>query len=72
MTISDIHIRYEDTLSNSSQPFAIGITLNRFSFRTSDSQGNDIYVDRTSGFKTSENSLLHKSANLIKFGCYCR
>lgn len=36
LTIKDIHIRYEDTVTNPKAPFSFGITLHNLSVQTTD------------------------------------
>ncbi|KAM1034247.1 hypothetical protein ACFX2J_037492 [Malus domestica] len=44
LSISNIHIRYEDIESNPGHPFAAGITLESLSAMTVDSNGNETFV----------------------------
>ncbi|XP_068305501.1 uncharacterized protein [Pyrus communis] len=44
LSISNIHIRYEDIESNLGHPFAAGITLESLSAMTVDSKGNETFV----------------------------
>ncbi|XP_060207492.1 uncharacterized protein LOC132635217 [Lycium barbarum] len=44
LSISNIHIRYEDLESNSGHPFAAGITLEKLSAMTVDDSGNEAFV----------------------------
>ncbi|TQD75366.1 hypothetical protein C1H46_039097 [Malus baccata] len=44
LSISNIHIRYEDIESNPGHPFAAGITLESLSAKTVDSNGNETFV----------------------------
>ncbi|KHJ35601.1 putative vacuolar protein sorting-associated protein vps13 [Erysiphe necator] len=43
-TIMNIHIRYEDTISNPSHPFAIGVTLQEFSAVSTDGEWNPTFI----------------------------
>lgn len=42
--ISDIHIRYEDNVTNPGHPFAMGITLSRLVMESTDDQWNPCIV----------------------------
>ncbi|GAB2273666.1 hypothetical protein Dimus_008448 [Dionaea muscipula] len=44
LSISNIHIRYEDTESNPGHPFAAGVTLERLSAVTVDDDGNETFA----------------------------
>ncbi|GMN73596.1 hypothetical protein TIFTF001_054327, partial [Ficus carica] len=44
LSISNIHIRYEDTESNPGHPFAAGITLEKLSAVTVDDSGKETFV----------------------------
>ncbi|CAK9173346.1 unnamed protein product [Ilex paraguariensis] len=44
LSISNIHIRYEDLESNPGHPFAAGVTLERLSAVTVDDNGNETFV----------------------------
>ncbi|XP_057523034.1 intermembrane lipid transfer protein VPS13-like isoform X4 [Amaranthus tricolor] len=43
ITISNVHIRYEDTVSNYGHPFACGVTLAKLAAVTMDEQGNETF-----------------------------
>jgi hypothetical protein len=43
VTISNVHIRYEDSVSNSGHPFASGFTLSRLAAVTVDEDGNETF-----------------------------
>ncbi|XP_021768084.1 uncharacterized protein LOC110732449 isoform X1 [Chenopodium quinoa] len=44
LSISNIHIRYEDGESNAGHPFAAGVTLDKLSAFTVDNNGNETFV----------------------------
>ncbi|XP_051144600.1 uncharacterized protein LOC127260739 isoform X2 [Andrographis paniculata] len=44
LSISNIHIRYEDTESNPGHPFAAGVTLDRLSAFTVDDKGEETFI----------------------------
>ncbi|XP_074317635.1 uncharacterized protein LOC141653693 isoform X2 [Silene latifolia] len=44
LSISNIHIRYEDSESNPDHPFAAGVTLEKLSAFTVDDNGNETFV----------------------------
>ncbi|KNA21084.1 hypothetical protein SOVF_046540 [Spinacia oleracea] len=44
LSISNIHIRYEDVESNVGHPFAAGVTLDKLSAFTVDNNGNETFV----------------------------
>ncbi|TYG99647.1 hypothetical protein ES288_A10G211900v1 [Gossypium darwinii] len=43
ITISNVHIRYEDCISNPGHPFASGVTLAKLAAVTMDEQGNETF-----------------------------
>ncbi|KAL6841988.1 hypothetical protein ACP4OV_028188 [Aristida adscensionis] len=43
VTISNVHIRYEDSVSNSGHPFACGFTLSKLAAVTVDEDGNETF-----------------------------
>uniref|UniRef100_A0ACD5YZI2 Uncharacterized protein n=1 Tax=Avena sativa TaxID=4498 RepID=A0ACD5YZI2_AVESA len=43
VTISNVHIRYEDSISNSGHPFASGFTLSKLAAVTVDEDGNETF-----------------------------
>ncbi|EQC33420.1 hypothetical protein SDRG_08935 [Saprolegnia diclina VS20] len=67
ITIKDLHIRYEDTVSNPSLPFTCGLFLERFSLETTDANGRKIFVDNTAGEKKG---LTHKVAQVKNLALY--
>ncbi|KAL7609935.1 hypothetical protein Lser_V15G10156 [Lactuca serriola] len=64
LSISSIHIRYEDTESNPGHPFAAGVTLEKLSASTVDDSGKEAFV--TGGAL----ELLHKSVELERLAVY--
>ncbi|XP_044485071.1 uncharacterized protein LOC123210663 isoform X2 [Mangifera indica] len=64
ISISNVHIRYEDSVSNPGHPFASGITLARLAAVTMDEQGNEIFD--TSGALDK----LRKSLHLERLALY--
>jgi vacuolar protein sorting-associated protein 13A/C len=43
VSISNVHIRYEDSTSNPGHPFAAGITLAKLAAVTMDEEGNETF-----------------------------
>ncbi|KAF6156504.1 hypothetical protein GIB67_011305 [Kingdonia uniflora] len=64
ISISNVHIRYEDTVSNQGHPFASGVTLARLAAVTMDEQGNETFD--TSGALDK----LRKSLQLERLAVY--
>ncbi|PON64877.1 Phosphatidylinositol-4, 5-bisphosphate phosphodiesterase gamma [Parasponia andersonii] len=64
ITISNVHIRYEDTVSNLEHPFSSGITLAKLAAVTMDEQGNETFD--TSGALDK----LRKSLQLERLAVY--
>ncbi|WOL14400.1 hypothetical protein Cni_G23180 [Canna indica] len=64
VTISNVHIRYEDTISNPGHPFCTGFTLSKLAAFTMDEQGNETFD--TSGALDK----LRKSVQLEKLALY--
>ncbi|KAH9766384.1 C2 domain-containing protein [Citrus sinensis] len=64
ISISNVHIRYEDSVSNSGHPFASGVTLAKLAAVTTDEQGNEIFD--TSGAVDK----LRKSLQLERLALY--
>ncbi|XP_038986983.1 uncharacterized protein LOC103722332 isoform X2 [Phoenix dactylifera] len=64
VTLSNIHIRYEDTISNPGHPFCSGITLSKLAAVTMDEQGNETFD--TSGALDK----LRKSLQLQRLAVY--
>ncbi|XP_024524741.1 uncharacterized protein LOC9654875 isoform X2 [Selaginella moellendorffii] len=44
LSVTNIHIRFEDTESNPEQPFAIGVTLEKLAAVTVDDNGKELFV----------------------------
>ncbi|KAE8269165.1 hypothetical protein A4X09_0g3183 [Tilletia walkeri] len=63
ITVRNIHIRYEDTLSNPSHPFSAGITLAEFSAVSTDNKWNPTFVQNTADG-------IHKLARLESLSAY--
>lgn len=63
VTVKNIHIRYEDSISNSSHPFAFGITLESFDAVSTDENWHPTFIQTTSD--TS-----HKLASLKSLAIY--
>ncbi|KAJ0401786.1 hypothetical protein P43SY_006040 [Pythium insidiosum] len=57
ITLRDLHIRYEDNVSNAENPFACGVMVQSFTFQTTDAEGNETFVDRS----TRRERFLHKA-----------
>ncbi|KAK1438468.1 hypothetical protein QVD17_04277 [Tagetes erecta] len=64
LSISSIHIRYEDLESNPGHPFAAGVTLEKLSASTVDDSGKEAFV--TGGALEQ----LHKSVELERLAVY--
>ncbi|KAL5700718.1 hypothetical protein ACHQM5_026131 [Ranunculus cassubicifolius] len=64
ITISNVHIRYEDSLSNPGHPFSSGVTLAKLAAVTMDEQGNETFD--TSGALDK----LRKSLQLERLAVY--
>lgn len=64
VTISNVHIRYEDTVSNPGHPFCSGVTLSKLAAVTMDEQGNETFD--TSGALDK----LRKSLQLQRLALY--
>ncbi|CAB3980345.1 Hypothetical predicted protein [Paramuricea clavata] len=61
--VSNIHIRYEDTLSNEDGPFSVGITLENLSAESVDDNWQPVVVD-------SKQSLVNKLVRLDNLALY--
>ena len=64
LSISNIHIRYEDLESNPGHPFAAGVTLEKLSAVTIDDSGKETFV--TGGAL----ECIQKSVELERLACY--
>ena len=56
INISNIHIRYEDSISIPDTTFAVGVTLGKLSLNTTNSAWVEGYIDRTKKNKSSSSS----------------
>jgi hypothetical protein len=61
--VKNVHIRYEDALTNPERPFVCGITLESFSGVTVDEHGTAAFVVEPTGF-------IHKLVELRNFAVY--
>lgn len=63
ITVRNIHVRYEDNLSNPEHPFSAGLTLSEFSAVSTDSEWNPTFI---------QNSVdgIHKLARLESLSAY--
>lgn len=48
VTVEDVHIRYEDNITNPQRPFAVGITLKKLALESTDSSWNQTLVSEPS------------------------
>ncbi|KAI0466100.1 hypothetical protein F4859DRAFT_527562 [Xylaria cf. heliscus] len=63
VTVKNIHVRYEDSISAPGHPFALGVTLEEFSAVSTDGQWQPTFIQNTS--KTT-----HKLATLAALAVY--
>ncbi|KAI9292119.1 vacuolar protein sorting-associated protein vps13 [Neoconidiobolus thromboides FSU 785] len=63
VSIENIHLRYEDSISNPGHLFAIGVTLSQISAVSTDENWNEAIID-------SASKVIHKLLTLKKFGIY--
>lgn len=63
ITVKNIHVRYEDSISAPGHPFAAGITLEEFSAVSTDGEWNPTYIQNSS-------SVAHKLATLEALAIY--
>jgi len=63
ITIKNIHVRYEDSISNTDHPFSLGLTLDEFSAKSTDGQWNPAFIQDANG-------LTHKIADLSSLTIY--
>eukprot|EP00898_Chlorokybus_atmophyticus_P001275 jgi/Chlat1/2148/Chrsp17S02730 len=63
LSITNVHIRYEDTESNPGHPFAMGVTLEKLSAVTVDEAGSETFVQNTTG-------AARKKAELSRLAAY--
>ncbi|XP_062223332.1 uncharacterized protein LOC133922148 [Phragmites australis] len=62
VTISNVHIRYEDSVSNSGHPFASGFTLSKLAAVTVDEEGNETFDAGVALDKLRKSVELHRLA----------
>eukprot|EP00892_Ulva_mutabilis_P007576 jgi/Ulvmu1/5190/UM021_0207.1 len=62
--VTNLHIRYEDTITQHGHPFAFGITLHSIGAFTVDDAGNEMFI------KHAAMSLLRKASELSRFAVY--
>lgn len=65
VTLENVHLRYEDSTSHKGNPFACGLTLERFTLATTDAHGNRTFVDRM-----SKSEIVHREARVRNFSVY--
>jgi vacuolar protein sorting-associated protein 13A/C len=63
VTVKNIHIRYEDSISNPNHPFSLGITLESFDAVSTDENWHPTFIQSTS-------DTLHKLASLKSLAIY--
>lgn len=63
VSIKNVHIRYEDSISSPGQPFAVGLTLKEMSAVSTDGDWQPTFIQSTSG-------TTHKLAVLNSLGLY--
>jgi vacuolar protein sorting-associated protein 13A/C len=63
ITVKNIHVRYEDSISTPGHPFALGVTLEEFSAISTDGQWTPTYIQESSG-------TTHKLATLGALAVY--
>lgn len=63
ITVKNIHVRYEDSISTPGHPFAAGVTLEEFSAVSTDGEWNPTYIQNSS-------SVAHKLATLEALAIY--
>lgn len=64
MQVTNLHIRYEDTVTRPGHPFACGTTLHSVGAFTVDDAGNEMFV------KKAAMALLRKASQLSRFAIY--
>jgi vacuolar protein sorting-associated protein 13A/C len=64
MQITNLHIRYEDSITQPRSPFVFGLTLHEVGAFTIDGAGNEIFV------KKEAMALLRKAAQMSRFAVY--
>jgi len=63
ISINNIHIRYEDKLSDPGHPFAVGLTLSEFSAVSTDDFWNPTFIEK-------QTNTIHKLVTLGSLGVY--
>jgi vacuolar protein sorting-associated protein 13A/C len=63
VTVKNIHVRYEDSISAPGHPFALGVTLEEFSAISTDGQWQPTFIQNTS-------TTTHKLAKLAALAVY--
>lgn len=63
VSVKNIHVRYEDSISTPGHPFALGVTLKEFSAVSTDGQWNPTYIQNSTG-------VAHKLASLEALAVY--
>jgi len=63
ITVKNIHVRYEDSISNTGHPFSLGLTLDEFSAKSTDGQWKPAFIQDANG-------LTHKVADLSALTMY--
>ena len=64
LQVTNLHVRYEDAVTQPGHPFTVGMTMHRISACTVDENGNDVFVYK------SAMDLLRKSAELARLAVY--
>lgn len=64
LQVTNLHIRYEDTVTRPGYPFAFGVTLHSIGAFTVDDAGHEMFV------KHAAMSLLRKASQLSRFSIY--
>lgn len=70
MTLRDVHVRYEDSVSNPAAPFACGVMVQSFAFHTTDAEGRDVFLDRTATNQQKATAFVHKAVAVTQLGVY--
>ena len=68
VTLTNIHIRYEDSVSVPNNPFACGVTIERISLATTDESWTPGFVTRDAANKA--NTSVHKLGTMEGLGIY--
>lgn len=72
ITVTNVHIRYEDSTSHPATPFAVGLTMDRFAVSTTNERGEAVFVNRVDAGShgSPSTALLHKAASITDLGLY--